>query len=200
MKLAIKYQPISDLIPYARNARKHPERQIMQLAGSIREFGFVNPVIVDADGSIVAGHGRVLAAQRLGLNEVPTLSVEHLTPQQVKAFRLADNRLAEVSEWDFELLALEIEDIGADVDWLEFKMPPEDTIVDTISNVKGHDFAEKLENHLASGFRTMQMAFRVEDFDRVMTALSTASKKLEVDTNTDCVIKLLEIFLEEPVV
>ena len=200
MKLQIKYQPISDLIPYARNARKHPERQIMQLAGSIREFGFVNPVIVDADGSIVAGHGRVLAAQRLGLNEVPTLSVEHLTPQQVKAFRLADNRLAEVSEWDFELLALEIEDIGADVDWLEFKMPPEDTIVDTISNVKGHDFAEKLENHLASGFRTMQMAFRVEDFDRVMTALSTASKKLEVDTNTDCVIKLLEIFLEEPVV
>jgi ParB-like chromosome segregation protein Spo0J len=200
MKLAIKYQPISDLIPYARNARKHPERQIMQLAGSIREFGFVNPVIVDADGSIVAGHGRVLAAQRLGLNEVPTLSVEHLTPQQVKAFRLADNRLAEVSEWDFELLALEIEDIGADVDWLEFKMPPEDTIVDTISNVKGHDFEEKLENHLASGFRTMQMAFRVEDFDRVMTALSTASKKLEVDTNTDCVIKLLEIFLEEPVV
>ena len=123
MKLQIKYQPISHLIPYARNAKKHSDTQVSQLAGSIKEFGFVNPVIVDADGSIVAGHGRVLAAAKLGLMDVPTLSVDHLTPQQVKAFRLADNRIAQNSEWDTELLGLELvelKDYGVDIETLGF--------------------------------------------------------------------------------
>ena len=125
MKLVIKYQPLSELIPYARNAKKHSNTQVTQLAGSIREFGFVNPVIVDADGSIVAGHGRVLAAAKLGMTEVPTLSVDYLTQQQVKAFRLADNRIAQNSEWDMELLGLELvelKDFGVELETLGFDL------------------------------------------------------------------------------
>ena len=101
----------NDLIPYARNARKHSEKQVNQIAGSIKEFGFINPVIVDSDNGIIAGHGRVLAAQKLGLETVPCLRVEHLTETQKKAYILADNKLALNSEWDDELLALEIEEL-----------------------------------------------------------------------------------------
>jgi len=109
----MKYQQIKidKLIPYARNARTHPESQVAQIAASIREFGFVNPIIIDKDFGIIAGHGRLAAAQKLGLEEVPCLRVEHLTETQKRAYILADNRLAELAEWDNELLKLEFEEL-----------------------------------------------------------------------------------------
>jgi DNA modification methylase len=133
--LEIRYIPIRDLIPYARNAKIHDERQIAQIAGSLKEFGFINPVIVDKDRSIVAGHGRVLAAQQLGLAEVPTLCAEHLTPVQVKAFRLADNRIAQNGAWDQDLLKLELEELdnlGIDLEGLGFD-------VDELPSAQGTD-------------------------------------------------------------
>jgi hypothetical protein len=106
------------LIPYARNAKRHDAAQVSKLAGSIREFGFNNPVLIDKDNGIVAGHGRVLAAQKLELKTVPCIRLGHLTDTQRRAYILADNRLAEVnSGWDEELLKLEIKDI----DWGELK-------------------------------------------------------------------------------
>jgi len=125
LKLEIKYVATADLIPYARNAKTHPPEQISQIAGSLRGFGFLNPVIVDKELSIIAGHGRVLAAQKLGLDEVPTLSVEHLTPTQVKAFRLADNRIAQNGDWDKEILGIELidlKDLGVDLSDLGFDL------------------------------------------------------------------------------
>ena len=98
---------INKLIPYARNARTHSKEQIIQLRASIREFGFVNPVIVDKDLNIIAGHGRVMAAKEEGLTEIPCVFVEHLTDAQKRAYILADNKLAENAGWDNELLALE---------------------------------------------------------------------------------------------
>ena len=90
----IERWPLERLIPHARNARTHSEEQVAQIAGSIAEFGFVNPVLVGDDGVIVAGHGRVLAARKLGLAEVPVIVLSHLTPTQRRALMIADNRIA----------------------------------------------------------------------------------------------------------
>lgn len=99
------------LIPYARNARVHSEKQIAQIAASIKEFGFINPVIIDKYNGIIAGHGRVLAAQKLNLVEIPCIKTEHLSEIQKRAYILADNRLAETSIWDNEMLKVELEDL-----------------------------------------------------------------------------------------
>ena len=104
----------AELIPYARNARTHSPAQVAGIAGSIREFGFNNPVLIDKDNGIIAGHGRVMAAQQLGLETVPCLRLGHLTKTQRKAYILADNRLAELVQWDTEMLAMEIADLRLD--------------------------------------------------------------------------------------
>ena len=120
----IEHLPIAALIPYARNARTHSDAQVSQIAGSIREFGFTNPVLIGADNDIIAGHGRVMAAQKLELKEVPCIRLGHLTDTQRKAYILADNRLAEVGGgWDEEILKLELADLGDldfDLDSLKF--------------------------------------------------------------------------------
>ena len=121
---AIRQCPVGALIPYANNARTHSEAQVAQIAGSIREFGFNNPVLVDGENGIIAGHGRVLAARKLGLAEVPVIELTHLTEMQRKAYILADNKLAEAAGWDRDLLALELgelADLGADLGGLGFE-------------------------------------------------------------------------------
>lgn len=121
---AIEHRPVADLIPYANNARTHSEAQVAQIAGSIREFGFNNPVLVDGRNGIIAGHGRVLAAQKLGLNSVPVIELAHLNEAQKRAYILADNRLAEQAGWDRDLLSLELADlseIGVDLGTLGFE-------------------------------------------------------------------------------
>ena len=100
--------PTTRLIPYARNARTHSDEQVAQIAASIVEFGFTNPILAGSDGIIVAGHGRLAAAQRLGLEHVPVVVLDHLTPTQRRALIIADNRIAENSGWDPELLRLEL--------------------------------------------------------------------------------------------
>ena len=108
---------IEKLVPYARNARTHSDAQVAQIAASIREFGFNNPVLIKADNTIIAGHGRVLAARKLGLSAVPCICLDHLTDQQARAYVIADNKLAMNADWDNELLNLELEQlIEADFD------------------------------------------------------------------------------------
>ena len=111
MKLKIEYRKVSDLLPYARNARTHSDTQVSQLAASIKEFGFNNPVAIDADGMILCGHGRVMAAQKLHMAEVPTVCLSHLSETQVKAYILADNKLALNAGWDNDMLKVELEDL-----------------------------------------------------------------------------------------
>lgn len=110
----IEHVSTASLIPYARNARMHSESQVKQIAGSIQEFGFCNPVLIDAENGIIAGHGRVLAAQLLRLETVPCRRLSHLTDAQKRAYVLADNRIALSSDWDEEMLANEISDLHAD--------------------------------------------------------------------------------------
>ncbi len=122
--LAVESRSLEALVPYARNARTHSEEQVALIAGSIREFGFTNPILVDGANGIIAGHGRLAAARRLGLASVPVIELAHLTEAQKKALVLADNRLAERAGWDAELLRLEIgelADLGVDVADLGFE-------------------------------------------------------------------------------
>ena len=125
MNITSKFEKINvdRLVPYARNARTHSKEQVLQLRSSIREFGFVNPVIIDSDMNIIAGHGRIMAAKAEGLTEVPCVFVEHLTDAQKKAYILADNRLALNAGWDEEMLALEmadLQDCGFDISLMGF--------------------------------------------------------------------------------
>lgn len=102
---------LDKLVPYARNARVHSESQIKQIQASIREFGFVNPILIDKDLNIIAGHGRVEAARHEGILEVPCVFLEHLTETQKKAYIIADNKLALNSGWDNEILKLEMDEL-----------------------------------------------------------------------------------------
>jgi hypothetical protein len=109
---SIKYLPIDSLHPYTRNARTHSGQQIDRIAASIQEFGFLNPILIDsASKTIIAGHGRLLAAQRLGLDKVPTVAFAHLTDTQRRAYTLADNKLALEAGWDEELLKIELDEL-----------------------------------------------------------------------------------------
>ena len=130
--LAIDYRPVASLIPYARNARTHSEAQVALIAGSIREYGFTNPVLVDGANGIIAGHGRVLAARKLGLASVPVIELAHLSESQRRAYVLADNRLAEAAGWDKEMLALEAADLselGVDLASLGFEAAEIDALL-----------------------------------------------------------------------
>jgi DNA modification methylase len=109
--MKIETTPIEKLIPYARNSRTHSDQQVAQVAASIREFGFTNPVLIDSEDGIIAGHGRVMAARKLGLTEVPCIRLGHLTETQKRAYIIADNKLALNSGWDEEILGLELADL-----------------------------------------------------------------------------------------
>jgi len=111
MKQQIEYVEVKKLIPYARNSRTHSDEQVAQICGSIKEFGFTNPVLIDGEGVIIAGHGRTIAAQRLNMKEVPCLRLDYLTEAQKKAYVIADNKLALNAGWDDEMLALELGDL-----------------------------------------------------------------------------------------
>jgi DNA modification methylase len=111
MARRIEIWPIEKLIPYARNPRTHSDAQVKQIAASIAEFGFVNPVLVDSGAGILAGHGRLLGAQALTLKEVPVIVLDHLTPAQRRAYLIADNKLAELAGWDEGLLRMELKDL-----------------------------------------------------------------------------------------
>ena len=134
---------IDKLIPYARNARTHSKEQINQLRGSLREFGFVNPVIVDKDLNIIAGHGRILAAKEENMTEVPCVFVEHLTDAQKKAYILADNRLALNAGWDEEMLAVELSELmdeDFDLSMLGFDGAEIDKVLGMNDEVKDDEF------------------------------------------------------------
>jgi len=110
----IEHLPTDTLVPYARNSRTHSPEQVAQIAASIKEFGFTNPVLVDANNTLIAGHGRVMAAQSIGLTTVPAIRLAHLSDAQRRAYVIADNKLAENAGWDMATLAREVEDLNAD--------------------------------------------------------------------------------------
>ena len=142
-------RPTHSLRPYARNARTHSPKQIKQIARSIERFGFNNPLLIDDGDQILAGHGRLLAAKQLNMKTVPCVRLSHLTEADKKAYVIADNRLAEKSGWDNEILAIELQhlvDIGFDVDLTGFEPAETDLIIEGIG-----EESEQPENHVPAG-------------------------------------------------
>jgi hypothetical protein len=179
--MEITQRKTADLIPYVNNARTHSEQQVLQIAASIKEFGFNSPVLVDGENGIIAGHGRVLAAKKLNLDEVPTIELKHLTKTQKKAYILADNRLALNSGWDNDLLALELgelSDDGFDLDLLGFD-------VDELG-IDGFEADEVEMPELRSGdkepFQQMTFTLHDEQVEQIKAACDIAKKMGEFDS------------------
>ena len=140
---------VSDLIPYARNSRTHSDVQVNKIASSIKEFGFLSPVLIDKDNGIIAGHGRVMAAQKLGLKEVPVLQISHLSDTQKRAYIIADNRLALDAGWDEEMLRVEFDFLGNDGFNLEltgFEIKEISSIFDETKGVKINNEIDEAEH------------------------------------------------------
>jgi len=112
--MQVQQYKVEDLIPYANNSRTHSDAQVAQIAASIKEFGWTNPILVDGEKGIIAGHGRLLAARKLEMSEVPVIELNHLTPTQKKALIIADNKLALNADWEQELLKIEIQALSDD--------------------------------------------------------------------------------------
>lgn len=145
-ELSVVYRPVDELKDYPRNARIHSKHQIRQIADSIKAFGFTNPVLLDNQNTIIAGHGRMAAAKLLGVSLVPTIRLENLSPDQIRAYVLADNRLAEKAGWDQSILAIELQhllkiDSDFDVTITGFEVPEIDLILQTAAATQDPDDA-----------------------------------------------------------
>ncbi len=142
---------VDDLIPYINNARTHSEKQVNQVASSIKEFGFMNPVIISDDNGILAGHCRVMAAKKLGIKEVPCMQESHLSEAQKKAYILADNKLAENAGWDFELVRVELEtlkDEDFNIELTGFDLNIAAPVEDTSREMDLGEFGEEQFDHI----------------------------------------------------
>jgi ParB-like chromosome segregation protein Spo0J len=190
------------LIPYARNSRLHSQEQIAQISASIREFGFNNPVLIDKDHGIIAGHGRVLAAQKLGLDEIPCLRLSHLTDIQKRAYIIADNRLAETGGgWDTELLALEIEDLRLedfDIDLTGFDAAALASMFDDVDELDG---MPDLPEGDKEPFQQMTFTLHDEQAEQVSIALKQAKSvgefvgSLNENSNGNALARICETYL-----
>ncbi|MFC0227421.1 ParB/Srx family N-terminal domain-containing protein [Serratia aquatilis] len=136
--LSIVYKSLKSLVVYAKNARTHSEEQIEKIVASIKEFGWTNPILLDEAGEVIAGHGRILAAEKIGFDPVPTITLSGLTDAEKKAYRLADNKLPLHAGWDEELLKLELSDLldnGFDIDLTGFTETEIDALLDDVSEI-----------------------------------------------------------------
>jgi hypothetical protein len=148
---SLHYKKVDDLIPYVNNSRTHSEEQVTQVASSIKEFGFTNPILIDEDCGIIAGHGRLMAAKKLSMDEVPCIELTGLTEAQKKAYVIADNQLALNSGWDLDMLKVEIEglnELDFNIDLLGFDDEFLDGLMEPVGeghNEGEHDYSRKIE-------------------------------------------------------
>jgi ParB-like chromosome segregation protein Spo0J len=200
--MKIEQKSIDLLIPYAKNARIHNEAQIAQIAGSIKEFGFNNPVLIDKDNGIIAGHGRVMAARKLGLQEVPTIQLDHLSDTQRKAFILADNRIAMNSHWDEEILSLELSDLkdALDLTDLGFEVAELDKLMNGIIPLD-----EMPDLRIGDREPIQQMTFKLHDdqVDTIDQAIEYVKKNFDIknelneNSNGNALAMMAELFMTQ---
>ena len=169
--MQIEQVAISELIPYARNSRTHSDEQVAQIAASIKEFGWTNPILIDGESGIIAGHGRLLAARKLGMKEVPVIQLSGMTDTQKKAYIIADNKLALNAGWDDELLKLEIEELdgeGFDISLLGFD--------DDLSCVEELQCMPELPSGDREPFQQMTFTLHDSQAEQVHSAIKAAGK------------------------
>jgi len=172
---------VEDLIPYARNSRTHSDAQVAQIAASVREFGWTNPVLVDGENGIIAGHGRVLAARKLGMEEVPCIELAGLSDTQRRAYIIADNKLALNSGWDNELLAIEfaeIAELGFDLELTGFSL---DEIASIFDDSEQEDTVPT-EQPYAEKFNIVVECESEEEQERIFNRLDSEGYKCRVQS------------------
>jgi len=175
----IKKSRIIDLTLYKNNPRIHNDIQIERLVNSLKEFGFTNPVLIDDTGNVIAGHGRITAAKKIGLQEVPTITLSHLSEDQRKAYIIADNQLAQNSSWDDDLLKKELEalgDSGFDLTVLGWgdDLP---TFEDDIDYSSLDDFEDPNQALASNVYKAIQIEFAPEDYEHAKIIVAEARKK-----------------------
>jgi hypothetical protein len=179
----------SSLVPYARNSRTHSAEQIAQIAASIKEFGFLNPIIVDGDSGIIAVHGRVLAAQKLGLAELPVIEAGHLSDTQRRAYIIADNKLALNAGWDYESLQLELGDLAEldfDISLIGFDDDELQSGDDTIGVAD-----DKILDYLESPLKTLTVSIPSAKYDEIYDRLESHQSKNGLSSISEAVIDMV---------
>ena len=165
--LTIQYKKIDELIPYARNSRTHSDAQVAQIAGSIKEFGWRVPVLIDGENGIIAGHGRVLAAYKLGITDIPTIDGSDMTEIQKRLYVIADNKIALNAGWDEEILMMEVkdlQDLGADIELLAFDPSELQSTVVDYSVLNDSDVDDDVDR-MADGVRkAIQIEFEPDHY------------------------------------
>lgn len=166
--MQIKEIAVNKLIPYAKNSRTHSDQQVAQIAASIKEFGFRQPILVDGLG-IIAGHGRLMAAQKLGLEKIPSIDCSDMTPSQKKAYIIADNKIALNAGWDNDLLKLEITDLqeeNFDIDVLGFDISELNFTAEVDYGILDEEDVSQQLSDMANGVRkAIQIEFEPEHYD-----------------------------------
>jgi hypothetical protein len=221
MDVKIEKISIAKLIPYAANSRTHSDAQVAQIAASIREFGWTNPVLLDGANGIIAGHGRVMAAQKLGEVQVPTIELGHMTDTQKRAYIIADNKIAMNSGWDAQMLALEIGDLrnlGTDLELLgfsaaDFSRMQDDTDLDRLNVMMDDgededlDALEHSEPKKSSGTQEKNKAelfplsvmLEHEQRNTVFQAIRKAKQQHGLETSSQAIWVICKEYLNESV-
>jgi len=197
-KTKINYVNVDQMKPYDYNSRKHSDSQIKQIAKSITEFGFTNPILVDDDFTIIAGHGRIEAAKLLNLKEVPCIIMTGLTDAQKRAYVIADNKISENSEWDYDVLKYELkelEEIGVDYDLLGFDQEDYDELFPEIEEIvsdKVNTRKHSIEDYEASNIRQIILVYGEYQYKLIVEALAKYCREKGLGSNTEAVTDLLE--------
>jgi ParB-like chromosome segregation protein Spo0J len=195
--MQVQQYKVEDLIPYANNSRTHSDAQVAQIAASIKEFGWTNPILVDGEKGIIAGHGRLLAARKLGMGKVPVIELTHLSEAQKKALVIADNKLALNSDWDEELLKIEFQELlegGFNINLTGF----DETTVEDYLNEEDVDLGllpeEKLDNFLNGDTKILRLAYDDQEFNDVVDRLKRLQERYD---GADFSAIVLDLVLKE---
>jgi ParB family transcriptional regulator, chromosome partitioning protein len=199
--MQIEQRLVTDLVPYINNARTHSDAQVAQIAASIKEFGWTSPILVDGENGVMAGHGRLLAARKLGYAEVPVIELAHLSEAQRRAYILADNKLALNAGWDDELLRIELDalqELGADIDLTGFDL---DEIEALSIDCEPLDEMPVLRDGDREPYQQMAFMLHDEQAEQVDRAIAVAKKMgpftddLNQNSNGNALARICEIFL-----
>ena len=187
-KLNIEIVDIDEIKESNYNSRIHSEAQVEKIANSIAEFGFVNPIIIDDENEIIAGHGRFMAAKHLNLNEVPTIKLTHLTDDKKRAFIIADNKIALSGEWDYDMLKEEFDTIlksEMDIDLLGFNRK----FIDSMFKEKDADAM------VVHKLKTLKINFDAEDYDTTLDSMNDIMDKEGCVDHEEVLVRLLDFYL-----
>jgi ParB-like chromosome segregation protein Spo0J len=187
-KLNIEIVDIDDIKESNYNSRIHSEAQVEKIANSIAEFGFVNPIIIDDENEIIAGHGRFMAAKHLNLNEVPTIKLTHLTDDKKRAFIIADNKIALSGEWDYDMLKEEFDIIlksEMDIDLLGFNRK----FIDSMFKEKDADAM------VVHKLKTLKINFDADDYDTTLDSMNYVMEKEGCVDHEEVLVRLLDFYL-----